>query len=309
MKTSSWIAVLLILVMFVVPMPALAQNEYVGAYPTLGKANIVDFVSQAWWWDNYTGTVAGDLNQWIGAVGSIAGAESSGTQGIYVLSGTVYQAGTALWSASHSPASEIVADPQVWFESNLGWEPTNEELGTISTVSYIYVTLFFNPSDSQQVIFYYEVHLTSGSIDTYQATYTRPSNNTDVFFETGAVTNSGCTDDVIKPFQVGVEAYSTDSETGWLVGYNVEKGSSVGWTDTNGTNYTWSSSGIAGTATQGSKSCITYNSSGTYLVGGAKFVDATAHYYDSNSNYPPGLVDWYYKSGTTISDGTQLWPT
>lgn len=290
--------------------PAFANQPYVAGYPQINGGNNLVFTLQIYYWENYTGTDTTKLTNWIGPTESIAGAKL--VNGCCeASSGYVYQGGTAVTSSSYNPPSSVLSAPQIWYCSGTScgtgpvWAPTPVNLGSPSSINYVYQTIFFNPSNSQQIEFYYEVHFKSGSITSQTFIYTESGGNSDNDFQVGTVSSSVGLE---KHFQVGVESPTVNQN--WQIGYNIAP-YYVGWVLSGQVLQNWGDSGIAAYATQGSTAWITDDGSTSghvYCVGCTNYSGANAVYHNNNNAFPRGKVNWYY-SGTTISEGTQFWPT
>ncbi len=308
------------LVILVVPLSgavASSDNPYVGAYPGFGDGK-VSYVNEFWFSENYTGTNTASISNAVGVTVSIAGAKQTCTLGICseISSGWVYQAGTAAISSNGwngFSGSSLETAPQVWDGGNETWHGLSDDLGALSSIAYVDETVYL---DSGTVVFVYATHLTSGTITTQSysfpmSQYGDPDND----FQIGTVAthgSPGCPDGIEEHFQVGVETQGS-GDTGWKISYNVEGSYTVGWTKVSGGQaYYWGTAGDGVNVTQGADDCITDSGSTSgpwYVVGGSDLTGSNALYYDLNDKYAPGVVDFYYKSGSTVPDETQLWPS
>ncbi len=242
---------------------------------------------------------------------SVAGAELTCADNVCteVPSGWMYQAYSFVVSSNGFDGysgSTLEAQPNVWYEGSLVEAPVYD-LGNVGSVAYLYVTVYF---DSGTIVFFYEAHLTSGSTESWQYSFSESqSGDSDNYFLVGTVSSGSCPDGIAEYFQVGVEAQGT-GDSGWRISYNVEGSGTVGWTETSGgTPYSWGKAADSGSVTQGAYACIEPLGSKYASVGGGNFVGSNAYYYDLNHEFPSGVVDWYYSSGSTIPDQTLLWPS
>ncbi len=300
----------LLMIALLAPTSAFAANPYVAAYPSFGSGTVSD-INQFWLWENYTGTNTASISNAIGAVVSVAGAEQSCTNGVCteVPSGWMYQAYSFAVSSSGwggYSGSALEAEPNVWYQGTLEAYQLHD-LGSVGSIAYLYVTVFFESGD---IVFYYEAHLTSGSTVSWQYSFSESQySDPDNSFLVGTVSSGSCPDGTAEYFQVGVEAQGT-GDAGWAINYNVEGSGTVGWTQASGgTLYQWGRAADSGTVTQGEDDCLEPLGSKYLSIGGDNLVSSNAYYYDLNHEYPSGVVNWYYNSGSTIPDQTPLWPS
>lgn len=279
-------------------------NPYVAGYPDSTTPFVIH--SQYTMKSDFAGT-PGPRNQNLGQVFSTAGfASTSSTDP----TGVVYQHIVDLL-ADNTIRGEQQGRTYAGCFYNCPVTLSNSVLiGTFGSGStdtaFVYSTFYWSGSPHQYVNFYYESHQNGGGIVSAPLTTYNKSlyGDTSSYFGTGTkvknIPNHGNV--LFKFFQFGVE--SNDPETTlWkakeydlnyqgITSYNtLETKSTSPTTNADPTLDTW----------------ITYDSSLNAALVGITQYAANAHSQHIDNTFPAGTVQWY-KSGTTIGQGTILWP-
>lgn len=266
------------------PHPYVAGHQVSTVYNKL-----IDF----WMHTNYSGSTPSKVDCGVYSVASAAGGSGTATTGwIYQAGSYLLGNGTTCPNGGHQ--GDVFSSNQVNFETTSKWDDGfATDFGAASGITSINQTAIWQNSNSQ-VEFEDLVTHTGGSSTLYGFQYTKSTyGDTSSYFMAGTTTNGG---NNIYLFQFGAEsALSTDYEGGFNINQN-----SIGFTDA--TSGTVNLSSKSATAVEGGSAYVTYDGSGSYLVGGQNFNK-------SNKSSSTGSVTWYYDASNSggVSNGASLW--